>query len=260
MRDAARLAIGTFTVIRVPPPSRVDAPVAGRALLLAPLTAVPLALLWALLGMAAAGGLVPHLVAGALALAAAALLSRAMHLDGLADTVDGLSSGHDPERGLEVMRRGDVGPAGAAVLVLALLLQAASLAGLLDSLAGTVLALVALFASRLGPAVACRRGIPAARLDGLGRAVAGSVPPAGLFAVTIVLVAAASPTSLAVGLPWYAGPLVLLVPPVTAAIVARQAVRRLGGITGDVLGAAVELGLAAALVGATVVVAVAGTA
>ena len=73
-------------------------------------------------------GLLPYAVAAVLALVAAALLSRALHLDGLADLADGLTSGHDRERSLEVMRRGDTGPAGAAALVLVLGLDAACLA------------------------------------------------------------------------------------------------------------------------------------
>ena len=54
-----------------------------------------------------------------------------MHLDGLADVVDGLGAGWDRERALEVMRRGDMGPMGAAAIVLVLLVQAAAVAHLL---------------------------------------------------------------------------------------------------------------------------------
>ncbi len=105
----------------------------------------------------------------------AAALSRAMHLDGLADTADGLAAGYDRERALEVMRRGDTGPAGAAALVLTLLVQVACLAALLTSAVGATLAGVALLASRLAPALCARLGVPAARRGGpRGQAVAGS--------------------------------------------------------------------------------------
>ena len=50
--------------------------------------------------------------------------TRALHLDGLADTVDGFGSGWDRERALAVMRRGDIGPMGVTALVLVLGLQA----------------------------------------------------------------------------------------------------------------------------------------
>ena len=115
-------------------------------------------------------GWAPAGVVAVLALVVTALLSRALHLDGLADLADGLTSGHDPARSLEVMRRGDTGPAGAAALVLVLLLDAACLAVLLGSAAGTALAVVALVASRLACAVCARDGIPPARPEGSARA------------------------------------------------------------------------------------------
>ena len=66
-----------------------------------------------------------------LALAALALLTRGLHLDGLADTADGLGPLRGRERALQVMHQSDVGPFGVATLVLTLLLQIACLAALL---------------------------------------------------------------------------------------------------------------------------------
>ena len=57
--------------------------------------------------------------------------SRGLHLDGLADTADGLAASYDRAHSLEVMRRGNTGPIGAATLVLVLLLQVAATASLL---------------------------------------------------------------------------------------------------------------------------------
>ena len=103
MRDAWRLAVGTFTALRTAPPRHVDDRVLGRAMLLAPVTALPAALVWVVLGVLVGAGLVPPLVASVLAVTTTALVSRALHLDGLADLADGLTSGHDPSRSLEVM-------------------------------------------------------------------------------------------------------------------------------------------------------------
>src|SRR4051794_29192416 len=120
---ALRLAVGTLTVL----PSgavTVDRPTAGRAMLLAPLAVLPLGLLAA--GLAGAGTLLgwPGPVLGLVCVAGLALATRGLHLDGLADTVDGLGSGWDRERALAVMRRGDGGPMGAVALILGLGVQA----------------------------------------------------------------------------------------------------------------------------------------
>ena len=135
MLDGLRLAVGTLTAIPVPPPRRVDRRVAGQAMTLAPLVVLPLALAVLVLhGLGARAGAPPPVLA-VVALAVLVLGTRAMHLDGLADTADGLSAGYDRERALEVMRRGDIGPSGVAAVTLVLLLDAAALASLLPSAA-----------------------------------------------------------------------------------------------------------------------------
>ncbi|HET7800053.1 MAG TPA: adenosylcobinamide-GDP ribazoletransferase, partial [Humibacillus xanthopallidus] len=128
MPDSWRLAVGTFTALPVRAPHTVDRRTLGGAMLLAPLTTAPVVLTWVVLALLTTRGLLPYAVAAVLALVVPALLSRALHLDGLADLADGLTSGHDRERSLEVMRRGNTGPAGATALVLVLGLDAACLA------------------------------------------------------------------------------------------------------------------------------------
>src|SRR4029450_10570231 len=91
------------------------------------------ALLW-LLGEAPA----PALVAAAVTVAAAALLTRGMHLDGLADTVDALGSYRRGEAALEIMKKSDIGPFGVAAVGLVLLVQTAALTEV--STAGVVVA------------------------------------------------------------------------------------------------------------------------
>ena len=103
MRDGWRLRAGTFLVIPVRPPDRVDRTVAGRAMVLAPATAFPAAAVWLGLGLVARNGWLTPLLAAGLAVTTTALLSRAMHLDGLADLADGLTSGPSRSRALEVM-------------------------------------------------------------------------------------------------------------------------------------------------------------
>ncbi len=245
--DGWRLAVGTLTALPVGAPQRVDAAVARAGMLLAPvaallLAALPLAahVLVRLVGM-------PPLLAAALTLAALALGTRGLHLDGLADTADGFAASYDRERALEVMRRGDTGPAGVAAVVLTLLVQVGALSALLASWPGAVLAATAVVSSRHTLAWLCGRWLPAARAAGLGAAVAGSVPVAA--AATVALAVAL----LSAGLGWIVGgpaPWAGALVPVgvaAAAMVGLRARHRLGGITGDILGAGVEVSLAAAL-------------
>lgn len=248
MPDALRLALGTFTAFGVPPPRQLGRVTARRAMLLAPLTVLPSAAVWAALLWAAWRGWMPALVGASVGVAASVLASRGLHLDGLADTADGLSAGYDRERSLQIMQRGDVGPSGVAAVVLVLLVETTSLASLATSAGGITLGLTALVASRLAPAVACRAGVPAARSEGLGRLVAGTVRPWGLATAAATLAVVAVAAGLTVELPWYAALLVVAGAFACAWLVTGRAVRRLGGITGDTIGATIELSLAAALV------------
>ena len=86
--NSIRLALGTLTILPVRPPAVVDRRVAGWAMTLAPLVGV----LLAVVPMALLEQDGPPLLLAALAVASLAVLSRAIHLDGLADTADGLGS------------------------------------------------------------------------------------------------------------------------------------------------------------------------
>jgi adenosylcobinamide-GDP ribazoletransferase len=237
MLDSVRLAVGTLTVL---PTGAVDVTprVAGRAMMLAPVAVVPLAVVavgagW--LGLLAGW---PSLVSGLLVVAALALGTRALHLDGLADTVDGLGSGRPAEGALEIMRRGNVGPMGVVALALVLGLQAAAAGELLGRGAWLVLGLV-ICGSRLALGVACASGVPAARPDGLGAAVAGTVPRSLAIAEWVLLGIVLA----LVVRPWWLGAVSALGGLVTAVLLTAYVVRRLGGITGDTLGFATELTL-----------------
>ena len=122
-----RLAVTTFTVLPLRP-GRIDRPAAAVAMALAPAVGAALGALLgaALLGLAALSA--PPLVAGAAVVGLGALLTRSLHLDGLADTVDALGSHKPPAAALEIMKKPDVGPFGVVALSVVLLLQAASLA------------------------------------------------------------------------------------------------------------------------------------
>jgi adenosylcobinamide-GDP ribazoletransferase len=216
-------------------------------MLLAPATVAPMALVLVLGHLVATRAPGTATVVAVAVAAAEALVTRAMHLDGLADTADGLSAGYDATSSLRAMKASDIGPSGVAAVVLVLLGQVASLAVLLPSPEGTALAVLAWLWSRHAVAWACRSGVPAAQPSGLGAMVAGSVPPLLLAVATLACTTVAAVVGVSVGAAWWH----LLVGALAAvlaglAVVARCR-RRLGGVTGDVLGAVVEVALTAGL-------------
>jgi adenosylcobinamide-GDP ribazoletransferase len=198
-----------------------------RAALFFPLVG---AAIGALVGVVAINAIVPPLVAGGLAVALELLLTGALHVDGLADSADGLGA-RDRERALAIMRDHSIGAYGAAALTLDLVVKAAAL-GASDSL----LAIVAAYALSRAAPLTLAAALPYARAEGTGRAldrlppwiaVAGTAPAVALAALAPLTIAAAVIATAAV---WW------------------LARRRLQGVTGDVLGAAVELTATAALV------------
>jgi len=235
-----RLAVTTLTVLPVRA-GRVDRPAAAWAMGLAPAVGAALGgvlagLLWAL---REAG--FPALVAAAVTVTAAALLTRGMHLDGLADTTDALGSYRTGDKALEIMKKSDIGPFGVAAIALTLLIQTAALTTVTP---GAVV--IAFLAGRAAITLACRRGVRAARPEGLGALVAETVPipVAAVIAATVVaLGAAATP-----GRPWQ-GPAAVALSLLAVVLLVHHSVRRFGGITGDVLGATVEIATTIALVG-----------
>lgn len=245
----ARMALGTFTVLPVGA-GRVDRAVAGWAMLWAPALG---ALLGAVTGAVAVLGSVAGLsapLAGVLAVGLSALLTRGLHLDGLADLADGLGSGRRAEGALEVMRRSDIGPFGVVTLVVVLAAQALALGQLAAAspraaLAGAVAAGAA---GRLAVTLACAANVPPARPEGLGAFVAGTVRWPGALAAGAV-------TAVVCLLGWTHAPVFALACAgataaglLVAGGVLRRAARRLGGLTGDVLGALVESASTTALV------------
>ena len=231
-----------LTVLRVPAPAATST---RGVLPWAPLVGLVLGGLAA--GAATAGAhLVSPLTGAVLGVTVLAALTRGLHLDGLADTADGLGPLRGRERALQVMRQGDVGPFGVVTLLLTVLLQVAAAAALLDADRGWTAIAAAPLVARLAMARTGLAGVPMAEGSALGRSVAGTVSArwlAGWVFVTAALLTVADPAlavSPAAGL-------------VAAELLLRRARARLGGVTGDVMGAMGEAAAAVTLLVAAAV-------
>ncbi len=172
----------------------------------------------------------PPLACGLMAVAAGVLVTGGLHEDGLADLADGLGGGATRARKLEIMRDSRIGSYGALALVLAVGLRAAFVASAPGGWAGVGL-LVGLGAVSRAVLPVLMLALPQARAEGLGARASASVAPGRVAAaVALGLVVAV------LCLPWAVW--VCVAAGLGAALVGALAARQLGGITGDVLGAA----------------------
>lgn len=248
--DALRFAFGTLSVLPVAV-TRWDRAAARGGMLAAPLVGAVAGGGAALAGgvLVALGASAPLAAVGAVAVPA--VLTRGLHLDGLADTADGLGSGKPAADALRIMKQSDIGPFGVLTLVLVLLAQVAAVAQCYGDgwVYGSAAVLLAAVAGRGAMTLACRAGVPAARPGGLGAAVAGAVPSRAAWSVGAACVALAC----AAGAPF--GGLTPLRTAVGAGlalacgeILLRRCRVRFGGVTGDVFGAVCETAVTAALI------------
>ncbi len=181
----------------------------------------------------------PAPVAALLYVAAAALLTGALHEDGLADVADGFGGGFSRDRKLEIMRDSRIGAFGVVALVLSLALRAAAVAALAGAPGRALLVLAAAGALSRAACLAPVLLLPPARADGAGQTASGmsAAVTKPVFYQALALAA----------LPWLGG--FSLGACVTAALtaalagygVSALARAQIGGQTGDVAGAAQQL-------------------
>ncbi|HXV63058.1 MAG TPA: adenosylcobinamide-GDP ribazoletransferase [Vicinamibacteria bacterium] len=231
-----RLLAAFAFLTRIPIPRHFDDEDVGRSTVFFPLVGAAigsvLLLLWTLAPF-------PPLLTAALAVTLSAWLTRAMHLDGLADFADGLAGGRTREDVLEIMKDPRVGAFGAVAVALLLAVKVAAIESLPDARALIVAPALARWAS-----VPVSMGLPYARRDGIGLALSVHVGSVELIGATLscVCLSLVAPPRFVL---YSAGAVVL-----ASFFVLAIAWRRLGGITGDVLGANTELAETAALVAA----------
>lgn len=237
------MALQSLTIFPVPRRWRGTGFPLGRASGFFPLVgllvgAALMAMDWLLQAMA------PPNVSSAVVLALWVILTGGLHLDGLADTLDALGGGWSREEALAIMRDSRIGAFGASGLVLALLLKAACIGALWPGLRWRALLLVPAV-GRLAPvALACL--CPPARPDGQGSEFARSMDRVSLVGAMGVALLMGLVLFGWIGLSLLAWGLL-----VTWGFAAYLR-RRLGGLTGDTLGASVELVEVALLLGLVV--------
>jgi adenosylcobinamide-GDP ribazoletransferase len=169
-------------------------------------------------------------LAALLAVLAGIALTGALHEDGLADTADGLIGGRDREHALAIMRDSRNGTFGVLAIVLSVLLRAAALVAIADAAQAGLALIAAHAASRAGLPIAMRVMMPA-RAEGLGASAGRPHASCAVLAGTIgalISLAALGPRRGAIALG-------ILGAAVFGAGLLAQ--RRIGGYTGDILGA-----------------------
>lgn len=248
--QAWRAAWSLFTVIPVAGPAEIRRETAARAILWLPVVGGLLAAVAAgvVLAVEAGGDSAPRrLLAATLAVAVLGLLTGGLHLDGLADTVDGFASRRSREETLDIMRRPDVGPLGVTALLIVVLLQVTALAAVAPGMRVTGALVAAVVTSRV--VVILAAGSPAARQEGFGALIAGTTTALARFAALVALLSVVAAGGAALGGLSLAarGVAAVLAGLLAAAVLHRMARKRLGGMTGDVFGAMIELTTATVL-------------
>lgn len=187
-------------------------------------------------------------VAAAVALVALTLITGALHEDGLSDTADGVGGGRTHEKALEIMRDSRIGSYGASVMILSYLLRAAAIAAIASALTpvSTALAVIAVGALSRAALVWHWSSMPPARTDGVAVSVGAPEADSVWFGLA---------TALAIGLVllWPTAGLAAASAAFAAAglatwLVSRYIRSRLGGYTGDTIGASQQCAEMAALV------------
>jgi len=260
-----RVALSLFTVIPAGVPGAIRRDMAAKALPWLPAVGAMVAAIaaGAMLAVQAGGQSEGRrLLAATLAVAILGLLTGGLHLDGLADTADGLGSRRPRREALAIMRRPDIGPMGVAALLLVILLQITALAAIPPgglSIAALVLAAVT---GRVAVVLATGPGSPSARPGGFGALISDTTAARVRVAAVAALLAAVAAAGFLLGafpqatLPlgrgagaargdgpaiaarWLVATLAGLL---AAELLRRTAKRRLGGMTGDVYGAVIEV-------------------
>ncbi len=190
-----------------------------------------------------AGMLFPPALAGLLVVLVEVVLTGALHMDGLADMADGFGGGKTREDVLNIMRGHAIGAYGAAALILLIAVKAVSIGVLLERSAAEIYLVVT-------PAIGRWSAVGMAALQPYARPTPGPIDSIGRAELCVATVIAAFPCALLLG--WFSIAFGIAALGTTAAM-SVYSKRRIGGVTGDTLGANVEVVEAVALLAAVAV-------
>ncbi len=206
----------------------------------APLAGAAIALPAAGLGMLLGFTVLPSLAVAILIVATSALTTGALHEDGLADVADGFFGGATRGRRLEIMKDSRIGAFGAIALSLSMLLRVALLAALWQRFQPADAALIYLGSEALGRLLLVWQwqANPLARPEGLG-ARYGKPGPQAVRQAALATIPLLIPAAIFLSLPAFS--LAILLASGTAYGVGKLALAKIGGTTGDVLGAIQQL-------------------
>jgi adenosylcobinamide-GDP ribazoletransferase len=220
----------------------------GRAIRMLPFAGLAIAAGPAALLAALAPSALPSLAVAALTLATLAYLTGAFHEDGIADVADGFGGGFTAERRLQIMKDSRIGAFAGVALAVQFVLRASLLAEAIDRFDGLGAGLVVLgvaVMARVAP-LGLMVALDPARADGLGRAAGRPEPTAFGFAVAGAVAIVVLTMAPIVG--------ASLVPAIVVAVAAVAGLGllarvRIGGFTGDVVGAGTIVAEIAAMIG-----------
>lgn len=230
---------------RLPVPQGPDR--GGKAAWAWPLVGAVLGLITAVVAACLLGLSVPPILVAVAAVTTTIFLTGALHEDGLADVADGFWGGYDPARRLEIMKDSRVGSYGVLALVLSLFARVAAVTVLIE--AGAFFpALIAAGALSRAPMAVLMATMPPARAGGLSARVGAPEGKTALVALALALVIAALVLGQASLAP-------ILWASLATIAVAILAFVKIGGQTGDVLGASQQAAEIAALTALTAVLA-----
>ncbi len=197
-----------------------------------PVVGLTIGLLACAVGWATMALNLPAMVSAVFLVAVLIMTTGAMHEDGLADTVDGLWGGFTPERRLEIMKDSHIGAYGVLALIFTQLIRIALIATLLTASAYAVILAACILSRAVMPVL--MNALPNARNSGLSHSVGGprgATVAAGfglaLLGAVLLMGAAAIPPTLVAAL--------------VVAVLAGVAKAKIGGQTGDILGASQQL-------------------